>query len=76
MVRLGRCFALFALAALGFACGSGVSADEAKTFCDQEKAAIGNDFGSKSYDTCISCYEQCGQKCVRQAASPVTYQCQ
>jgi len=77
MVRKVIVFAagmVIAMAALG--CGSGVSADDAKLRCDQAKqndgAACITDAG---YAQCVSCQEECGDKCVQLESCPTQFAC-
>jgi hypothetical protein len=65
---------MLAVAALG--CGSGLSQDAATTRCDQERA--GNQcVDANAYDACISCYEECGDKCRPVPnACPAQFACQ
>ena len=65
--------ALGALVAVA-ACGDGYSEEDAKTFCDQERAAI-NCFTDEVYDQCFDCYVECGAQCNRAGACPEEYSC-
>ena len=67
---LGACIAL-----LTTACGSGVSEEDAKVRCDQEKTAKSYFFTQESYDQCVSCQEECGDECQAQATTPESYAC-
>ncbi len=76
MVRLVGAAAILvitSMAALG--CGSGLSAEDAKIRCDQEKTSKGMLFGTTTYGECLACFEECGNTCSSIATSPPTYAC-
>lgn len=62
-----------ALAALG--CGSGVSADEAKLRCDQQRTADTVCVDDKAYQQCLSCQEECGDQCATLDSCPAQFSC-
>lgn len=59
--------------ATAWGCGSGLSKDDADLRCDQEKAALA--FSDEVYAQCESCFMDCGDECVRNATSPISYTC-
>lgn len=65
--------AFVSLSAAG--CSSGLSKEEADVRCDQDKAALSANYNDDVYKQCEACYMECGDNCVRQATSPITYQC-
>lgn len=60
-------------AAMAAGCGSGLSKEEADIRCDQDKAALG--FSETVYTQCEECYMQCGDECVRNSSTPISYAC-
>jgi Na+-translocating ferredoxin:NAD+ oxidoreductase RNF subunit RnfB len=56
-------------------CSAGLSKADADARCDQEKAGLADFFNDKVYAACESCYEACGDNCVRNATSPISYVC-
>jgi hypothetical protein len=54
---------------------SGLSSTEAKERCDAEQSARADCFDSKSFPSCLSCFEDCGDDCVPTGACPVRYVC-
>jgi len=56
-------------------CSAGLSKADADARCDQEKAGLADFFNDKVYAACESCYETCGDSCVRNATSPISYVC-
>jgi hypothetical protein len=69
--------ALSMVALLALGCGKGLPKEEAKIRCDQEKTAKAPQCWSesKTYDQCVSCYEECGDECQANADCPATYTC-
>lgn len=65
--------AFASVAAVG--CSSGLSTEDAKVRCDQDKQALSAQFNDSVYAQCQACYEECGDDCVRTASSPVSYAC-
>lgn len=61
------------LSAMAAGCGSGLSKEDADVRCDQEKAALG--FSDAVYQNCEDCFMKCGDECVRNATSPISYAC-
>jgi hypothetical protein len=70
---------LAALAAAAFlsviGCSAGLSKADADVRCDQEQAGLADFFNDKVYASCELCYETCGDNCVRNATSPISYVC-
>lgn len=73
-MRLVGCFGIV-VAVFSIGCGSGISAADAQTRCDQDRAAKGAFVTDASYQQCLSCFEQCGDQCAAKATSPETYAC-
>lgn len=68
-------FVVISMVTLGaFACG-GLSEEEIKLRCDQEKAAKPQIFTEESYKQCLTCYEFCGDECIPISSTPATYEC-
>ena len=63
------------LSVLAVGCGAGLSKADADLRCDQEKMALSSFFNDQVYAACETCYETCGDGCVRTATSPITYAC-
>jgi hypothetical protein len=76
MVRkvLGVASVLTLIAAF-WGCG-GFSEEKATQRCDQERTSKSQCVTDKSYDACVSCYQECGEQCHGQATCPETYECQ
>jgi hypothetical protein len=70
-----RAAPLACLVALACSCG-GYSEEDARTFCDQERAALAMCFTDEVYDTCLHCYQECGVDCDRAASCPERYSCE
>jgi len=70
-------FAAFLMitAATALGCGSGLSPEDAKIRCDQEKAAKAQFVTFAAYNQCLVCYEQCGDDCIIAATAPSSYSC-
>jgi hypothetical protein len=68
--------AVFVVAStLAFGCGSGLSSTQATTFCDQEQMNKAFCFNATVYQSCLTCYENCGDSCVPQELCPEEYLC-
>lgn len=73
--------AMAAVAALGFmsvvaaGCGSGLSLEDATIRCDADKIALGAFFNDAVSKNCTSCFQECGDECVRKSTSPISYAC-
>jgi hypothetical protein len=69
--------ALSMVALLALGCGKGLSQEDAKVRCDQEKTAKAPQCFdvTKTYDDCMSCYQECGDDCRANAECPATYTC-
>jgi hypothetical protein len=77
---VGRGFALagmfLGMAVLSLGCGSGYSEEKAKIQCDQERAANASACVTDAvYEQCLSCYQECGNDCVRAESCPASYAC-
>ena len=57
-----------------YGCG-GFSTDQAKERCNAEQQGRGNCFDGKSFDSCTTCFEDCGDDCIATVACPVRYVC-
>ena len=66
---------LSALPLVALGCGDGLSTDDAKLRCDQERAAKTACFTDQAYDQCVQCNEECGDKCATLESCPVQYAC-
>lgn len=73
---------LVALSAVGLlvvgaaSCGSGLSEEDAKVRCDQDKTAFQSAcFSDTAYEGCMACFQECGDTCVRLSTCPLTYTC-
>jgi hypothetical protein len=62
------------LSAVGAGCG-GLSESDAKVRCEQDQQALGYFFDDKVMAACMSCFEDCGDSCVRHSTAPLTYTC-
>jgi hypothetical protein len=59
-----------------FACGSGLDPEEAKTYCDQERQTDPTCVDDAAYQSCLSCYEDCGVDCLRGESCPLQFSCE
>jgi hypothetical protein len=76
MVQKLHLLALPIVALLALGCGKGLSTADARVRCDQEKTAKSDCFEvGKTYEQCLSCYEECGDECRPGAECPTTYAC-
>ncbi len=78
MVRRVIAFAGFftLIGALSIGCGSGLSEESAKLRCDQERTSnAAGCITDAVYAQCLSCYQECGNDCVRGDACPATFTC-
>lgn len=64
-----------ALSAAALGCGSGLSTEDAKLRCDQERDAKNACFTDEAYNQCVSCQEECGDSCAVLESCPVQYAC-
>ncbi len=66
MNRTGILFAapLAALSALA-GCGNSLEPEQAQSYCDRAREADQTCFTDAAYDSCVSCYEDCGVDCTR-----------
>ena len=62
-------------AAAFLACGSGLEPEEAKTYCDRERDTDATCINDEAYQSCLSCYEDCGVDCVRGNSCPQQFTC-
>jgi hypothetical protein len=65
---------LFVAGALYAGCG-GYSQSDAVAYCDIEKSSKGACFNDATYNECVSCFEECGERCAPASACPETYSC-
>jgi hypothetical protein len=78
MVRRVLAFAGFftLIGALSLGCSSGFSEESATLRCDQERTAnAAGCITDAVYAQCVSCYEECGNDCVRADTCPGAYTC-
>jgi len=76
MVRHLAGFAALWMMAAALGCGPGVSEEEAKVRCDQERLANGtNCIDDAAYSQCLSCEQECGDQCLRLESCPQQYTC-
>ena len=75
VLRFGSFAFAVAMAVTALGCGNGLSEDDAKLRCDQERAAKGSSVTDDAYDQCLTCYEDCGDDCTASGTSPATYAC-
>jgi hypothetical protein len=73
--RFGFAALLSILAVGAFGCHSGLSAEDAKLRCDQERTSKSQCVDQAGYDQCVLCYLECGDQCVPKATCPSTYVC-
>ncbi len=59
----------------GAGCGGGYSEQDATDRCNIEKVNQAACFNGDSYDACLSCFEECGDKCAVAESCPVQYVC-
>ena len=61
---------------LSIGCSSGFSEERAKLFCDQERTPNASGCHTEAvYEQCLSCYQECGNDCVRIDSCPGGYTC-
>lgn len=77
MVRMVAGFFIsMMIAAAAIGCGSGVSEDDAKLRCDQEKTNNASAcIDDAAYAQCMSCEQECGDHCVRMETCPTQFTC-
>jgi hypothetical protein len=65
------------LVTLGGVCGcGGLSDNEIKVRCDQERAAkMPSCVDDDAYAACMSCYDECGDSCRSKGLCPEQYTC-
>jgi len=54
---------------------SGLSQSDAELRCNQEQISKTDCFDTNVYNSCVSCYESCGNDCQPQADCPAQYLC-
>ncbi len=72
---------LMALAAVGAlaatwagGCG-GLSASDAQVRCNEEQMGKADCFDTNVYNSCVACFENCGDSCTAQEVCPEQYLC-
>jgi len=70
--RITRMTALLLLTAVG--CG-GISEEEARSRCTEERTANAACTTDQSYAECVACYDECGDSCLQLDSCPVQYAC-
>ena len=71
--RSGAWAAVVVLGVMG--CGSGLSEEDARVRCDQERDSKGSFVTDEAYDECVACYEECGDECTPMATAIASYVC-
>jgi hypothetical protein len=72
---------LAALAAVAFIAATaamgctGLSASDSETRCTQERLGKSYCFDTNVFNSCVSCYERCGNDCTAQGLCPEQYLC-
>lgn len=67
-------FALIGTLSLG--CGAGFSEESATLRCDQERSTnAAGCITDAVYQQCLSCYQECGNDCIRVDSCPGSYVC-
>ena len=67
--------AVVAFVAAMVACSSGLSSSDAELRCGQEQTSKTFCFDTNVYDSCVSCFESCGNDCLPQGDCPEQYLC-
>jgi len=67
--------ALVTFCALAIAACGGLSDEDAAVRCDIEQANNSSCFNQAAYDSCVSCFSECGDNCAIAESCPVQYVC-
>ena len=73
---MGRSLLVLASVIGLFSCGSGLDPEEAQATCDREREADSVCVNDAAYQSCLTCYEDCGVDCLRGESCPLTYSCE
>jgi hypothetical protein len=67
--------AAFVAAMVVVGCGNGLSASDADLRCGQEQTSKVFCYDTNVYNSCVSCFERCGNDCLPQGDCPEQYLC-
>lgn len=75
MIRRLVGFMALGVTAIALGCGSGVSKEDAELRCGQLRTSIAACMNDAAYQQCVSCNEECGDRCNQLDSCPAQFAC-